>query len=196
MHVNTAWLKLGSTQSHGKYALSYVHFSPTIRKILLWNKHWRLFSFPGVLYANPCWDKPCHSYATCQVINGTEAVCVCPQNCTGPRKPVCGSNWKTYDSVCALMAESCAMNDWNSLRYNGECECHLYVGLSSVHTIQLCDLFHPIHFWWMLYSLLSCFVYGQQMNSGQCSTALSITHYIPYVRSELDPTKLDRVNRP
>ncbi|XP_028395198.1 agrin-like [Dendronephthya gigantea] len=76
----------------------------------------------GVLYANPCWDKPCHSYATCQVINGTEAVCVCPRNCTGPRRPVCGTNWKTYDSVCALMAESCALNDWNSLRYNGECK--------------------------------------------------------------------------
>jgi hypothetical protein len=80
------------------------------------------FCFSIGLLNNPCWDKPCHSFASCKLINGTEAVCVCPQNCTSSRRPVCGTNWKTYDNLCSLMAESCAMNDWNSLRYNGECK--------------------------------------------------------------------------
>ena len=53
-----------------------------------------------------------------------------------------------------------------------------------------------IHFWWMFYSLLTCNVFGQQINHSQWSTALSITDNIPYVRSELDPKKLDRVNKP
>ena len=55
--------------------------------------------------------------------------------------------------------------------------------------------FRAIHFGWMCYnSLLTCNVYGQQINESQCNTALSITDHIPYVRSESDPAKLDRVN--
>ena len=38
---------------------------------------------------------------------------------------------------------------------------------------------------------LTCNVYMQQINQSRRGTALSI-NYIPYVRSELDPTKLDR----
>ncbi len=83
--------------------------------------------FLALFYANPCWNKPCHSYATCKVINRTEAICVCPKNCTTTRQPVCGTNWKTYDNLCSLMAESCAMNDWTSLRYNGECKLMILV---------------------------------------------------------------------
>ena len=75
----------------------------------------------ALMFNSPCWEKPCHTFATCKVFNRTEAICVCPKNCTISRNPVCGTNWKTYDNLCSLMAESCAMNDWNSLRYNGPC---------------------------------------------------------------------------
>ena len=71
---------------------------------------------------NPCLEKACHSYATCKVVNGSQAVCVCPQNCTAIKQPVCGANWKTYDNLCSLLAESCQRNEWNSLQYNGECK--------------------------------------------------------------------------
>lgn len=76
----------------------------------------------GVMFANPCWGKACHNFASCKVVNVGEAVCVCPQNCSRVRKPVCGINWKSYDNLCSLMAESCEMNNWNSMRYNGECK--------------------------------------------------------------------------
>ena len=70
--------------------------------------------------------------------------------------------------------------------------CHIGGKVCS-HDPILLDL---IHFWWKFDSLLTCNVYGRQIDENQCSTALSRTDYVPHVWKELDSTKLDRVNRP
>ena len=46
---------------------------------------------------------------------------LCPQLCTEIYKPVCGSDGKTYPSLCSLQSESCKTRGAVKFSYNGKC---------------------------------------------------------------------------
>ena len=62
------------------------------------------------LVPSPCEKLKCHVYARC--VNGQTVTCQCPvkSECATTPQSICGSNGQTYDSICAMQAESCERN--------------------------------------------------------------------------------------
>lgn len=55
--------------------------------------------------------------------NGLPHCINCSSNCaSAPRKPVCGSNFKTYESACHLKAELCRTSNIVQIAYSGVCQ--------------------------------------------------------------------------
>ena len=80
-----------------------------------------LYLFLNFLVPSPCEKLECHVYARC--VNGRTVTCQCPlkSECVNTPQSVCGSDGKTYDSICALQAESCENNVIVTLASSGKC---------------------------------------------------------------------------
>ena len=85
-------------------------------KIHCW---FRYFHYAG---ANPCAGNPCASrpYSICSVVGG-QAVCRCNSVCAQEINPVCGSDGKTYDSVCRLRYAACSIRARITVVARGRC---------------------------------------------------------------------------
>ncbi|XP_062961532.1 agrin isoform X2 [Cynocephalus volans] len=70
---------------------------------------------------SPCRGVQCTFGATCAVKNG-EAVCECPQACSGTYDPVCGSDGVTYSNACELEATACALGREIRVARRGPCD--------------------------------------------------------------------------
>ena len=69
----------------------------------------------------PCSAVTCQRYAECVSNDNATGVCVCPQECSYKRSPVCGSDGKTYNNECHLKVASCKRKANVSVRHVGEC---------------------------------------------------------------------------
>ncbi|XP_060055805.1 agrin isoform X3 [Erinaceus europaeus] len=70
---------------------------------------------------SPCRGIQCPFGAMCTVKN-EEAVCTCPQACTGVYDPVCGSDGITYGSTCELEATACTLGRQIHVARRGPCD--------------------------------------------------------------------------
>ncbi|XP_075973420.1 agrin-like isoform X2 [Anticarsia gemmatalis] len=79
-----------------------------------------------VLYDGPCngcENKKCEFYAVCESDGVSEASCVCPKHCEeGTTEEVCGSDNKTYSSVCSLRDTACKEKRRLHIKHMGSCE--------------------------------------------------------------------------
>uniref|UniRef100_A0A2A4IXP1 Agrin n=1 Tax=Heliothis virescens TaxID=7102 RepID=A0A2A4IXP1_HELVI len=82
-----------------------------------------------VLYDGPCngcENKKCEFYAVCESDGVSEASCVCPKHCEEgtETEEVCGTDNKTYSSVCALRDTACKEKRRLHIKHMGSCgEC-------------------------------------------------------------------------
>ncbi|XP_074628220.1 uncharacterized protein LOC141886102 isoform X3 [Acropora palmata] len=63
----------------------------------------------------------CKNYAQCIATDEGHAQCRCPQNCSAGRRPVCGTNGKSYLNMCALKKEACNLGQMIRERNHGLC---------------------------------------------------------------------------
>ncbi|KAH9637667.1 hypothetical protein HF086_009335 [Spodoptera exigua] len=80
-----------------------------------------------VLYDGPCngcENKKCEFYAVCESDGVSEASCVCPKHCEEgtETEEVCGTDNKTYSSVCALRDTACKEKRRIHIKHMGSCE--------------------------------------------------------------------------
>ncbi|XP_047025753.1 agrin-like [Helicoverpa zea] len=80
-----------------------------------------------VLYDGPCngcENKKCEFYAVCESDGVSEASCVCPKHCEEgtETEEVCGTDNKTYSSVCALRDTACKEKRRLHIKHMGSCE--------------------------------------------------------------------------
>ena len=70
---------------------------------------------------SPCAELDCHVYGRC--VNGQTVTCQCPirSECASTSVQICGSDRKTYDSICVMQAESCEKNVVVTLAKSGKC---------------------------------------------------------------------------
>ncbi|XP_067019001.1 uncharacterized protein [Acropora muricata] len=68
-----------------------------------------------------CEDLLCKNYAQCIATDEGQAQCRCPQNCSAGRRPVCGTNGKSYLNMCALKKEACNLGQMIRERNHGLC---------------------------------------------------------------------------
>ena len=95
-------------------------------------------------------------------------------------KTIMGIKHRWYTSMILLWTQDIQLKE---IRESGFMLFILWTS-RSVHTIQFC---------WVHFSSDGCHIICRLAT---CMRSLSMTDYIPYVRSELDPRKLDCVNRP
>ncbi|GBP15556.1 Agrin [Eumeta japonica] len=71
-----------------------------------------------------CENKKCEFYAICESDGVSEASCVCPKHCEDgtETEEVCGSDNRTYSSVCSLRDTSCRERRRLHVRHMGSCE--------------------------------------------------------------------------
>ena len=73
-----------------------------------------------------CSSVQCADHLQCRVVN-SEPICDCIQNCFDV-KPICASNFKTYQSSCHLYRDQCLrygknMTSFNiTIRHEGACQ--------------------------------------------------------------------------
>ncbi|XP_041975389.1 agrin-like isoform X3 [Aricia agestis] len=80
-----------------------------------------------VLYDGPCngcENKKCEFYAVCESDGISEASCVCPKHCEEgtETEEVCGSDNKTYSSMCSLRDVACREKKRLHVKHMGSCE--------------------------------------------------------------------------
>lgn len=68
-----------------------------------------------------CKSLQCDFYGSC-IDDGQIAKCICQDSCADIYMPTCGSNGRTYDSVCLLQLESCRTKTVITVAKNGPCE--------------------------------------------------------------------------
>ena len=70
-----------------------------------------------------CSRKMCKFYSECEVDASNQPHCVCPKTkCPKTsQEPVCGDDGNTYDSLCALKAESCSKKKPIKVKNQGVC---------------------------------------------------------------------------
>ena len=84
----------------------------------------------------------CKFYSKCEVDANNQPHCVCPEEkCLKTRELVCGDDGNTYDSLCALKAESCSKKKPIKVKNQGVCGKKL---ISS--NLQLFEV-RTVNFW-------------------------------------------------
>ena len=64
----------------------------------------------------------CKFYSKCEVDDSNQPHCVCPnEKCPTTSEPVCGDDGNTYDTICALKAESCSKKKPIKVKNQGVC---------------------------------------------------------------------------
>ncbi|KAG7310631.1 hypothetical protein JYU34_003427 [Plutella xylostella] len=81
----------------------------------------------AVLYEGPCngcENKKCEFYAVCESDGVSEASCVCPKHCEEgtETEEICGSDNKTYSSICSLRDIACRERRHLFVKHMGTCE--------------------------------------------------------------------------
>jgi len=77
---------------------------------------------------NPCLNVYCPPFQVCKAFGAHEPRCVCDENCTSYKDPVCTSNGTTYDNICLYKLSQCRGLDNNTVYHPGGCE-----GFPNVH---------------------------------------------------------------
>ncbi|CAG0886258.1 unnamed protein product [Cyprideis torosa] len=71
---------------------------------------------------DPCLGIHCIPPRICKALNGTEATCVCEQNCPRKTEPVCASDNYTYKSKCHMEVYACKTGQNLRAIHVGECK--------------------------------------------------------------------------
>ena len=74
-----------------------------------------------IIGMHPCSKAGCEADEECQVDEKGMPQCLCPGPCPPIHRPVCGSDQRTYSSVCELLRESCLQKRNITLLYEGAC---------------------------------------------------------------------------
>lgn len=79
----------------------------------------------GGLFAGPCYNDSCPNPGQVCIVEGGNAVCVCP-DCTGrPEEPVCslvGNVVKTFENECKMKQYACELTKNFAVLENRTCE--------------------------------------------------------------------------
>ncbi|XP_031566740.1 agrin-like [Actinia tenebrosa] len=114
-YVNTCLLKLKSCQDNSDLSVAY----------------------SGECLPDPCLAKRCPPYAKCKLLSNNKPTCVCASECQLSYNFVCGTNGKTYLSVCALQLESCTTNQNITVAHDGVCD-NVACGSKSCPPFSVC----------------------------------------------------------
>lgn len=69
-----------------------------------------------------CQDLNCTHYSRCQIRAAGKAECLCPEcPVLAKKKPICGSNGLTYDSLCDLQRKACESRTNTGVWKDGPC---------------------------------------------------------------------------
>lgn len=74
-----------------------------------------------VFFSEPCEKTFCSHGATCHPGTDGRATCRCPDTCPSSGSPVCGTDGRTYQSLCALRQHSCLHRENIRVQHPGEC---------------------------------------------------------------------------
>ncbi|XP_068688990.1 uncharacterized protein [Montipora foliosa] len=68
-----------------------------------------------------CEALQCKYYARCVQTEEGHAECRCQQGCSTERRPICGTNGKTYLNMCVLKMEACYLGQWIARKHHELC---------------------------------------------------------------------------
>uniref|UniRef100_I3LYN4 Follistatin-related protein 1 n=1 Tax=Ictidomys tridecemlineatus TaxID=43179 RepID=I3LYN4_ICTTR len=98
---------------------------------MMW-KHWLALAFVAVAWVHAeeelrskskiCANVFCGAGRECAVTEKGEPTCLCIEQCKPHKRPVCGSNGKTYLNHCELHRDACLTGSKIQVDYDGHCK--------------------------------------------------------------------------